>query len=209
LPAARAFHAGDGGAGQRGRFLKAEVLGNAHQAGFIEHDVLGQHAVDVAAERTPRLGWGEGAVEPVLHEDGGYAVTGLPGGDAFADLHHFTGAVGAWNAGKLQFWVVEPFDHQQITIVEGNRTDLDQHFTGVWRGGWPLHKLQRINTKRRNLPSSHEKFYLFQETTIFRAILNQGSAHRLNPRRIKIGLVDQESKSLEDSDGKYIGATGG
>ncbi len=41
---------GDGGAGQGGRFLVAHVLGEWDQAVFVEHDELGEGAVDVAAQ---------------------------------------------------------------------------------------------------------------------------------------------------------------
>jgi len=56
LPAASAS-GGDGGAGQRGSLHKAQVLRQLHQAGLLEASELGEHAVDVAAQRAFNLGW--------------------------------------------------------------------------------------------------------------------------------------------------------
>ena len=58
----------DGGAGQGGGFLEAEVIGNADQAGLLEHDVFGQRAVDVAAQGAFDLGGSGRPVEPVLRK---------------------------------------------------------------------------------------------------------------------------------------------
>ena len=151
---------GDRSAGQRGGFLIAEVFRQRDQPGLLEDDVLGQSAVDVSAQRAPGFDRGEHAVEPVLHEDAGHAVSGLPRGYAFAHGRHFARAVGAGNARQLQFWVVDALHQQQIAIVERNRTHRNQHFAGARRGRGPLYKLQRINAKRRNLPSAHRPFYL-------------------------------------------------
>src|ERR1700722_303403 len=132
---------GDSGAGQCGSFLKAEVLGNGHQSGFLEDHIFGQHAVDVAAKRASRF-FGTGRpVKPVLHEDGGHAVAGVPGSHAVTYGHNFSGSIGDRDARKFQFWVVYTLDDHQIAVVERDRTDLDQHFSGPGRRGGPLHKL--------------------------------------------------------------------
>ena len=68
---------GNGGAGECRGFFKAKVVGNADQAGFVEQDVFGEHAVDVAAERASDVVGSGRTVEPVLHEDAGDAIAGL------------------------------------------------------------------------------------------------------------------------------------
>ena len=131
----------DGGAGQRGSFLKAEVVGNADQAGLLEQDVIGERAVDVTSQRALDLGRAGWAVEPVLHENADDAVTGLPEGHALTDSCNFAGAVGAGDAGKGQFRVVEALDHEQIAVIERNRTHMDKDFSGARRGAGTLDKL--------------------------------------------------------------------
>ena len=146
---------GDGGAGEGGGFLKAEVFGDGDDAGFLEEDEIGQHAIDVAAEGSFGAGGGERAVEPILHENAGDAVTGFPGGDAGADGDHLTGAVGAGNAGQAHFGVVEAFDHHQIAKIQGNCAYADEDFAGAGGGCGTLHKIQRIKAEGRDLPGAH------------------------------------------------------
>jgi hypothetical protein len=117
------------------------VLGDGYQAGLLDGDVLGQHAVDVAAESASGLGGGGWSVEPILHENSGDAVTGLPERDAFSHSCHFAGSIGAGDAGKLQFGVVEALDDQQIAIIERNRAHPDEDFAGLGGGGGALYKL--------------------------------------------------------------------
>jgi hypothetical protein len=63
--------------------------------------------------------------------------------------------------------------------------NADQHFSGVWMGGGALHKLQRINTKRRNLPSMHGGIlYRIESDQVHFAGRNAAEA-----RRMDIGLV--------------------
>jgi hypothetical protein len=84
---------GQGGAGQGRRFLKAHVGGNRHDALLLEHDDLGEHAVDAAAERA---GLGVGAwlaADPVLEEAARDAIADLDAGDVRADRDDLARAV--------------------------------------------------------------------------------------------------------------------
>ena len=155
LAATERVPGGDGGAGECGGFFEAEMVGNADEAGLFEQDVFSEHAVDVAAERAFDVGGSGRAVEPVLHEDGRDAVAGLPCGDAVADGGDFAGAVGAGNARKPEFGVVEALDHHQIAIIQRDGTNFNEHFAGAGCGRGALDKLKRINAEGRDLPNAH------------------------------------------------------
>ena len=158
---------------------------NWHQTCLLQNHVLGEHSVDVAAQRAFGSRRREGPVKPVLHEDSRHAVAGLPCSYTFTDGHHFTRSVRARNARQPQFGVVSSRDHEQIAIIKGNRTNCDEHFTGAGNRGRPIHKLQRINAKGRNLPGSH--------ATILQLIpcgdLQPAGRNAKNTRRMKIWLV--------------------
>ena len=84
---------GNAGAGECRGFFKAEVVGNADEAGLFEQDVFSECAVDVAAERAFYVGGSGRTLEPVLHEDGTDAIAGFERVDTIADGSNFAGAV--------------------------------------------------------------------------------------------------------------------
>ena len=70
FPQPQGVPGGDGGAWQRvAASSKLRCSGMWHETGILEHDIFGQHAVDVAAQSAAGLGLGGRAVEPILHED--------------------------------------------------------------------------------------------------------------------------------------------
>ena len=120
-------------AGEGRRFLEAEVLGNAYQALLGQHDLLGQHAVDVAAKRGAGLGLVELSADPGRHEAGSDALSGLEPRDPRAGHGHLARAVGEGNQRQPQLGIVNaPRDHQ-VTVVQRGRPDADEHFSGAGR----------------------------------------------------------------------------
>ena len=94
---------GDAGAGQGGGLLEAEVLGDLDHALFPKQNLLGERAVDVAAESAFELFRCGIAVEPVLEKDAGDAIADRDlryslansGDDSGATLNRESDAAGA------------------------------------------------------------------------------------------------------------------
>ena len=76
---------GNAGARECGGLFVSEMFREADDAVVVEKSVLGEHAVDVAAEGSFGFFCGGRAVEPALHEDAADAVANLDTADAFAD----------------------------------------------------------------------------------------------------------------------------
>jgi hypothetical protein len=106
---AKAFHAVTAA---QGSVLKTEMIGNRDQSRLLEHDKVGQRAVDVAAQGAAGFRRGQGAFQPILHKDAGHTVAWLPCSNGGANCHHFARTVGTWNARQLHFGVVKTLhDH--------------------------------------------------------------------------------------------------
>ena len=82
-----------------------------HNTHLRQHDVLRQHAVDIAAQRALLLHRRGRAIQPVLHKNAGHLVAHLDRSDAFADRFDHAGTVRTGNAGQLQFRVIRASDH--------------------------------------------------------------------------------------------------
>jgi len=133
-------------AGEGRRFLEAEVFGNAYQALLGQHDLLGQHAVHVAAKRRAGLGLIELSPDPSRHEAGSDALSGLEPVDPRAGHGHLAHAVGEGNERQPQPGIVNaPRDHQ-IPIVQRHRPDPDKHFSGAGRRRGEFLEAIRIRT---------------------------------------------------------------
>ena len=78
------------------------MFGNAYQALLGQHDLLGQHAVHVAAKRRAGLGLIELSPDPGRHEAGSDALSGLEPGGPRAGHGHLAHAVGEGNERQPQ-----------------------------------------------------------------------------------------------------------
>lgn len=117
---------GDAGAGERRGFFVGEVFREADDAFVMEENVLGEHAVDIAAECGFGFFCGGRTIEPALHEDAADTVAHLNASDAFADGDDLARAIGARDTRQRHLWVVDALHDHEIAVVERDRMDPNQ-----------------------------------------------------------------------------------
>ncbi len=93
------------------------MIGNGDETILLEDDVLGKHALDIAAQRAATLGSGELAVEPILHENCDNPIAGFPTSNTRACGDHFASAIGTGDARELHPGVVLALDDHQVAII--------------------------------------------------------------------------------------------
>jgi hypothetical protein len=126
---------------QCGGLLVTQVFRNGDNALGRQGDVLGEHAVEVAAEGGPGLDGVQHSLKPTLHEDPRYPVARLHVSDAQADAHHLPRPVGARDARQFHARVVRPFHDEQVAVVERHRPHANEHLTGAGGRFGPLDRL--------------------------------------------------------------------
>src|SRR5277367_2931163 len=119
----------DSSAGKCRGFFPSQVFGNLDQSILIEHDVFGQYAIDVAAERAALFGGIRRPVDPVLHEDTGHALADLYSFHSLADRNNLASSIGTENAWQSEPGIVLAEHHHQISIIQRDSTYPDQGLT--------------------------------------------------------------------------------
>ena len=74
------------------------MRGDVDQAALGQHHLLGEHAVQRAAERARHRVGGDPTIIPALEEGTGDAVARREAGDAGADREHLAGGIGIGDA---------------------------------------------------------------------------------------------------------------
>ncbi|MBB5894948.1 hypothetical protein BJ998_006144 [Kutzneria kofuensis] len=132
--------AGQGGARQRRGLLEAEVLGHVHQCVRVDHDVLGEPAVDVGAVHLAELP--QRAAVPVRGERVDHAVAGLePSGVRPDGLDHARG-VGELDQVRQRRPRVDAVGDHRVAGVEGGGLDADQDLAASGRGRGAVHQFE-------------------------------------------------------------------
>jgi len=155
IGAGESVESGNTCAGKCCGFVVTEVVGDPDEAGFLQQDVFGECAVDVAAERAFDIRGSGRPIEPVLHENAADAIARLEGRNTLANGGNFAGAVGAGDARQAEFGVVGPGDHHEVAIVERDGMNFNQHFSAAGRRSGAFNKLKRINAEGWDLPDAH------------------------------------------------------
>jgi hypothetical protein len=111
-PAGERVPGGDGGARQGGHLLEGEVRGHGHERVLVEHDVLGEHPIERAAQlggdlraERPRL--------PAREDRRHHPVAGGGRRDPFAHGGDLAGAVARRDEVLLQRQRVAPLPHDE------------------------------------------------------------------------------------------------
>jgi hypothetical protein len=111
--------------GQRRRFLKAQVVGNADRPVLRQHDVLREHPVELAPERILRRVRRNPSTGPGLKERAGDAIADLELRCARTHCHNLTGAVAHRNHWKFRI-AVNALDDALVAVVERGCAHADE-----------------------------------------------------------------------------------
>jgi hypothetical protein len=117
-----------------------------HHAVLFEERVVGEHAVDAAAERAQVHVGRRLAAGPALEEVAGDAIAGFDAGDARTDFDHFAGAVGERNDVFAHRHPVAAAHDAEIAEIKRAGAHSDQNLAvgRPWRIG-PLDFLERLD----------------------------------------------------------------
>src|ERR1700730_2446051 len=86
--------------GKRGCFFIAQMLRKTNHAILIQQDTLGEHPIDISAERRLRFLRSQPPLKPSLHEDAADAVAYPNTVDAIPDRSDLSSAVRTGNPRK-------------------------------------------------------------------------------------------------------------
>src|SRR5690606_22823120 len=106
----------------------AELVGYLDQRIFAQGDLLREHAIDAAAERTSYLGLRRPTVNPVWEEGRHHPVAWFDPADLSAHCNDFTRSIRAGDdRGTHTCWVATICDHQ-VAVVQRYGMYLYAHF---------------------------------------------------------------------------------
>src|SRR6202043_2806522 len=103
--------------------------GEFDDAVLFQHGIIGEHAVDRAAERARLHGLARLAARPALEEAARDLVADLYTGDARADRDNLAGAVGQWHDVVAHRHAVSAAYDAEVAEIERAGRHLDQHLT--------------------------------------------------------------------------------
>ena len=134
---------------------KLRWLGELYDAILVEHDLLRERAVDVAAEGAFELFRGGIAVQPVLEKGAGDAIADRDLRYSFANSGDDSGAVRTGDAVGLELRIVEAFDHHQVAVVERDSVDVDDDLAGTGLGCGNFVERELVDAECGNAPGLH------------------------------------------------------
>ena len=117
---------GKRGAGQGGGLAVVQPFRDRHDAVLGERDLLGEHAVERAAERAGHRVRRNPAVGPALEEAARHPVAGREARHARADRRDVAGPVGIRRARIGQVARRRRFDGEQVAVVDRRRAHAHQ-----------------------------------------------------------------------------------
>ena len=129
--------------------VKAEMGRDRQEAGFGQDDLLGQHAVDFAAQGRADLGFGGRSLQPARRECRDDPIADAEPGRALAQGRHLAGCVGHGNQWQLELGVIDALGDQQVAEIERGRADADAHLSRTGLGARQLLELPGFRTAER------------------------------------------------------------
>jgi hypothetical protein len=131
------------------------VIGNLDHAVLVEQDLLGERAVDVAAERAFEFVGGGITVQPVLEKDAGDAIADRDSRYSLANSSDGSGSVRTGDAVGLELRIVGALDRQQVAVVERDSVDGEDNLTRSGLGCGNLVERELVDAECGNAPGLH------------------------------------------------------
>ena len=146
---------GEGCDGKRGGFFVAPPGRCVTNRRLREDDVFLAHPRARPAKRGPRVLAPEAAVFPTHHRMGDDPISGREGRDSLGDFEDNARAVAHRNLGQRQPRVVEPFQDQEVPVVQRSGVKSDQNLARTRLVGAVLLDSEVFGAKPMEHPALH------------------------------------------------------